>query len=81
MAILLSMFDVNITFDYNMATEDKNANMFVMKEQEDVSKWVRDMLLIGEVLGWSERETCKAMILGLRGKAISWASYRQERPT
>lgn len=58
----------------DMATASKILKTFSGEDNEDVSSWIRDALLIARIGRMSEEETVRTMILSLRGKALSWIS-------
>jgi hypothetical protein len=47
---------------FDMATAVKAAKPFQGSETEDVDTWIRDVLLVAEVAGLSERETVKFIV-------------------
>ncbi|MGL4848941.1 MAG: hypothetical protein ACRC28_08430, partial [Clostridium sp.] len=59
---------------FDMATAVKTVTSFGGEEEEDVGTWIRDILLVAEVLGWQEEEMVRVVVVSLKGKARSWAS-------
>ncbi|KAF9747745.1 hypothetical protein NGRA_3500, partial [Nosema granulosis] len=58
----------------NMATALNGMKEFYGKEEEDANVWLRDILMIAKLSGFTEEETLRAIILKLRESALSWAS-------
>jgi hypothetical protein len=59
---------------FNMATAQKIFRTFGGNDNEDVSVWIRDVLLVAEVCQMNEKDVIKGMIMSLRDGALSWAS-------
>ncbi|KAI5151672.1 hypothetical protein ENBRE01_2302 [Enteropsectra breve] len=73
--------DINKYITSNMATTQPKFPEFAGKEDEDVNKWIRDMLLITKLSGLDEPNTLKSFIFSLRGEALSWQSITRKTNT
>ncbi|KAF9762429.1 Retrovirus-related Pol polyprotein from transposon [Nosema granulosis] len=58
----------------DMATAAKSINTFSGESNEDVLTWLQEVKFVRGVIGSSEEETRKMMLLKLRGAALSWAA-------
>ncbi|KAF9762438.1 hypothetical protein NGRA_2012 [Nosema granulosis] len=61
-------------YTFNMATATKSINTFAGEKDEDILSWLQKVAFIRGVLGASEEDARKQILLKLRGAALSWAA-------
>ncbi|KAF9761522.1 Paraneoplastic antigen-like protein 5 [Nosema granulosis] len=73
----LNPFASDTDFSYsnsNMATATKAINTFAGGADEDILSWLQEVAFVKGVIGASEEDTRKLLLLKLRGVALSWAA-------
>lgn len=63
----------NTSQSYNMATATNEIMEFKGSNEEDANVWLRDILLITKLGGFTEEGTIRDIILKLRDASLSWA--------
>ncbi|KAF9762051.1 Retrovirus-related Pol polyprotein from transposon 17.6 [Nosema granulosis] len=59
---------------YNMATVANGIREFNGNEEEDANIWLRDVLLITNLMNFTEEDTLRIIVMKLRNTALSWTS-------
>ncbi|KAF9758268.1 hypothetical protein NGRA_3183, partial [Nosema granulosis] len=59
---------------YNMATVANGIRDFQGNSDEDVNIWLRNVLLITNLMNFTEQDTLRLIVMKLRNTALSWAS-------
>jgi hypothetical protein len=66
------MVDSNKTFDIVIAM--KIVTAYNGDEKEDICTWIRELLLVAEVNGWTDKDIMRVAFLSLQEKARAWSA-------